>query len=199
MHGIHLEKRRCCVKCMSVRLSDAATCMRLRAAIEYVSSSCRRFQKKGSSMDVIEIALSVLSAMLLYASLGILAPPAFRKICTQAASLPHPIDAHERVRIVEDNREALVVGLQIIGAAANRRLRHAGLFSTLSYTSIHSWKRHSTLPRAHSRPSACACCTTRAGRRTRHRRSGTCSTGSRAKGACKRGFAHESSSGRCAT
>lgn len=68
-------------------------------------------------MDVIGIALSVLSAMLLYASLGILAPPAFRKICTQAASLPHPIDAHERVRIVEDNREALVVGLQIIGAA----------------------------------------------------------------------------------
>lgn len=39
-------------------------------------------------MDVIGIALSVLSAMLLYASLGILAPPAFRKICTQAASLP---------------------------------------------------------------------------------------------------------------
>ena len=73
---------------MSVRLSDAATCMRLRAAIEYVSSSCRRFQKEGSSMDVIGIALSVLSAMLLYASLGILAPPAFRKICTQAASPP---------------------------------------------------------------------------------------------------------------
>ena len=68
-------------------------------------------------MDVIGIALSVLSAMLLYASLGILAPPAFRKICTQAASLPHPIDAHERVRIVEDNREALVVRLQMIGAA----------------------------------------------------------------------------------
>lgn len=54
-----------------------------------------------------------------------------------------------------------------LGAAANRRLRHAGLFSTLSHTSIHSWKRHSTLPRAHSRPSAYACCTTRAGRRTR--------------------------------
>lgn len=50
-------------------------------------------------MDVIGIALSVLSAMLLYASLGILAPPVFRKICTQAASLPHPIDARERVRI----------------------------------------------------------------------------------------------------
>lgn len=39
-------------------------------------------------MDVVGIALSVLSAMLLYASLGILAPPVFRKICTQAASLP---------------------------------------------------------------------------------------------------------------
>lgn len=39
-------------------------------------------------MDVIGIALSVLSAMLLYTSLGILAPPAFRKICTQAASPP---------------------------------------------------------------------------------------------------------------
>ena len=68
-------------------------------------------------MDVIGIALSVLSAMLLYTSLVILAPPAFRKICTQAASLPHPIDAHERVRIVEDNREALVVRLQMVGAA----------------------------------------------------------------------------------
>ena len=68
-------------------------------------------------MDVIGIALSVLSAMLLYASLGILAPPVFRRICTQAASLPHPIDAHERVRIIEGNREALVVRLQMIGAA----------------------------------------------------------------------------------
>ena len=56
-------------------------------------------------MDVVGIALSVLSAMLLYASLGTLAPPVFRNICTQAASLPHPIDAHElvRIRIVIDD------------------------------------------------------------------------------------------------
>ena len=68
-------------------------------------------------MDVIGIALSVLSAMLLYASIGVLAPPVFRRICTQAASLPRPIDTHERVRIIEGNREALVVRLQMIGAA----------------------------------------------------------------------------------
>ena len=98
---------------------------------------------------------------------------------------------HDKYLIVDDSYYLLGgrnISDRSLGAAANRRLRHAGLFSTLSHTSIHSWKRHSTLPRAHSRPSACACCTTRAGQRTRHRRSGTCSTGSRAKGACKREF-----------
>lgn len=109
---------------------------------------------------------------------------------------------HDKYLIVDDSYYLLggrSISDRSLGAAANRRLRHAGLFSTLSHTSIHSWKRHSTLPRAHLRPSACVCCTTRAGRRTRRRRSGTCSTGSHAKGACKRGFARESSSGRCAT
>lgn len=77
---------------------------------------------------------------------------------------------HDKYLIVDDSYYLLGgrnISGRSLGAAANRRLRHAGLFSTLSHTSIHSWKRHSTLPRAHSRPSACACRTTRAGRRTR--------------------------------